>query len=79
LATPVARCYSTPMDELTERLGSLFRRYAAAVGQRRGDPAPMAKQFLEEVDLLIAQYGQPAIKAALDEVPGKARPSISLH
>jgi hypothetical protein len=39
----------------------------------------MAKQFLEEVDLLIAQYGQPAINAALDEVPGKAWPSISLH
>jgi hypothetical protein len=67
------------MNELTERLRSLFRRYAAAVAQRHGDPAPIAKQFSEEVDLLIAQYGQPAINAALDEVPGKAWPSALLH
>ena len=67
------------MDALTARLECLFRRYAAAVGQRHGDPAPMAKQFLEEVDLLIAQYGQPAIDAALDEAPGEAWPSLSLH
>jgi len=67
------------MDDLTGRLASLFRRYMAALGQSQGDRATAAKQFLEEVDLLIAQYGQPAIDAALDKVPGKARPPISLH
>jgi hypothetical protein len=65
------------VDDLTLRLESLFRRYAAAAGQRQGD-VPVAKQFLEEVDLLIAQYGQAAINAVLN-APGEARPSISLH
>ena len=53
------------MDELTARLESRFRRYAAALGHHHGDRAPVAKQFLEEADFLIAQYGQPAIGAAL--------------
>ena len=66
------------MDDLTARLESLFRRCAAAMGQRHGDHVQVAKQFLEEVDLLIAQYGQPAIEAALD-TPDVASPSISLH
>jgi hypothetical protein len=39
----------------------------------------VARQPLEEVNSLIAQYGQPAIRAALDEVPGKALPLGSLH
>ena len=67
------------MDELTARLESLFRRYAAALGHHHhGDRAPVAKQFLEEADFLIAQYGQPAIGAALD-APDVASPSASLH
>jgi hypothetical protein len=67
------------MDALTARLECLFRRYSAASGQCHGERAPVPKQFLEEVDLLIAQYGQPAIDAALDEAPGEAWPSLSLH
>jgi hypothetical protein len=67
-----------PMDDLTARLESLFRRYAAAMNQRHGDHAPVAKQFLEEADLLITQYGQPAVEAALD-TPDVASPSVSLH
>jgi hypothetical protein len=59
-------------------LESLFRRCAAALGQRHGDQAQVAKQFLEEVDLLIVQYGQPAINAVLDG-PGEVLPSTRLH
>jgi hypothetical protein len=66
------------MDDLNGRLESLFRRYAAALGQSQVDHATVAKQFLEDVDFLIAQFGQPAINAALDEAPGRV-PSISLH
>jgi hypothetical protein len=66
------------MDDLTARLESLFRRCAAALGQRHGDHVQVAKQFFEEADLLIAQYGQPAINAALD-APDVASPSVSLH
>jgi hypothetical protein len=67
------------MDDLSARLESLFRRYAAALGQRQGDRGSVAKLLLEEMDLLIAQYGQPAIDAALDQLPGEGRPSVSLH
>jgi hypothetical protein len=67
------------MDDLSARLESLFRRYAAKLGQGHGDRATVAKRLLEEVELLIAQYGQPAINAALDEAPGEVRPSVSLH
>jgi hypothetical protein len=37
------------MDDLTARLESLFRRYAAALEQCHGDDIPLAKQFYEEV------------------------------
>jgi hypothetical protein len=66
------------MDELTARLESLFRRYATAIGHHRGDHIQVARQFLEEADLLIAQYGQPAIDAALDAT-GVESPTFSLH
>jgi hypothetical protein len=66
------------MDDLTARLESLFSRCVAALRQRRGDHVQVAKQFFEEVDLLIARYGQSAINAALD-APDVASPSVSLH
>jgi hypothetical protein len=66
------------MDDLTARLESLFRRCAAALRQHHGDHVQVAKQFLEEADLLIARYGQPAIHAALD-APDVASPSVSPH
>jgi hypothetical protein len=66
------------MDDLTARLESLFRRYAAAMGERDVDGVKLAKQFYEEADLPVAQYGQAAIERVLDE-PGKALPSIRLH
>jgi hypothetical protein len=66
------------MDDLTARLESLFRRYGAAMGERDVDGVKLAKQFYEEADLLIAQYGQAAIERALDE-PGEALASNCLH
>ena len=66
------------MDDLTARLESLFRRYRAAMDERDVDGVKMAKQFYEEADLLVAQYGQAAIERVLDE-PGEALPSNCLH
>jgi hypothetical protein len=67
------------MDDLTARLEVLFRRYGAALHHRQGDEVQLAEQFHEEMDLLIEQYGQSAIDAALDVVPAEAWPSVLLH
>ena len=68
------------MDELTARLEAIMRRYAAACDQGEGDGAQLAEQFHKELQLLVAQYGQPAIDAALDEeMSDGAWPSVSLH
>ena len=68
----------SPMDELTARLEAIMRRYAAACDQGEGDGAQL--EFHKELQLLVAQYGQPAIDAALDEeMSDGAWPSVSLH
>jgi hypothetical protein len=66
------------MDDITARLESLFRRYGAAIDDPDVDGVRLGKQFYEEADLLIAQYGQAAIERALDE-PGEALASNCLH
>jgi len=66
------------MDELTARLEALMRRYAAACDKGDGDAAELA--FHKDLQLLVAQYGQPAIDAALDEERSDGVwPSVSLH
>jgi membrane carboxypeptidase/penicillin-binding protein PbpC len=67
------------MDDLTARLDSLFGHYAAFLDQRRGDGVQLADQFRKDLHMLVAEYGQPAIDAALDELPDAASPSVSLH
>jgi hypothetical protein len=58
-----------PMDDLIARLESLFSRYAAALDQRQGDGAKLAHQFRKDLSVLVAEYGQPAIDAALGDLP----------
>ena len=68
---------NAPMDELTARLEALMRRNAAACDHGE---ANRAEQFHRELQLLVAQYGQPAVDAALDEeMSDAAWPSLSLH
>jgi hypothetical protein len=68
------------MDDLPARIEALFRRYATDLDQRRFDGIQLAKQFRRDMDLLISQFGQAAIDAALEELPvGGARPSGALH
>jgi hypothetical protein len=66
------------MDDLPTRLEALFRRYAAALDQGQGEGAQLADQFRKDLRVLVTEYGQPAVDAALDE-PGEAWPSIFLH
>jgi hypothetical protein len=66
------------MSDLAARLEALFRRCAAASDLRQSDGGTLAEQFRKEVDLLVVEYGQPAINAALEE-SAEAWPSTSLH
>jgi hypothetical protein len=68
------------MEELTARLEALMRRYAAACDQGVREGAQFSEQFHKELQLLIAEYGETAVNAALDEeMSDGAWPSVSLH
>jgi hypothetical protein len=68
------------MDELTARLEVLMRRYASACDQGDREGAQFAEQFYKELQLLVSQYGEEAVDAALDgEMSDGAWPSVSLH
>jgi hypothetical protein len=67
------------MDDLTKRLETLLRRYAEAIDQGQGEAAQLADEFRKGLRLLVAEFGQPAIDAALDQLPRTGSPSISLH
>ena len=67
------------MDDLKARLAALFRHFAAALRQRQGDGPRLAEQFWKELNLLIAQYGQEAVDAALDDLPDAKLLPGSLH
>jgi hypothetical protein len=61
------------MDDLTTRLEELLSRYAAAFDQ----PQDLGEQFRRDLQLLVAEFGYDAVKAALDEIPDA--PSGVLH
>jgi hypothetical protein len=76
------RCYSDykatlagfhAMDDLTTRLEELLCRYAVAFDQ----PEDLGEQFRRDLQLLVAEFGYDAVKAALDEIPDA--PSGFLH
>jgi hypothetical protein len=67
------------MDDLKARLAALFRHFAVALNQRQGDGPRLAEQFRKELNLLIAQYGQETIDAALDDLPDAKLPPGSLR
>jgi hypothetical protein len=67
------------MDDLTARLEALLCCYAAAIDQGQGEAAQLADEFRKGLRMLVAEFGQSAIDAALDELPNAASPSVSLH
>jgi hypothetical protein len=68
------------MDELATRLGTLCRRSAAALERRQGDGVQLVEQFQRDFRLLIAQYGEDAVEAAINGFRARTeRPLASLH
>jgi hypothetical protein len=67
-----------PMD-LSTAHEALLQRYAAALDPRHGDGALSADQFREDLRMLVAEYGQPAVDVALGDLPDALSPSISRH
>jgi hypothetical protein len=69
------------MDDLTARLEALFRRHAASIDPHQGVAAfdRLSQQLRKEIDLVIAEFGQAAVDAALDDMPDEPWPSVSLH
>jgi hypothetical protein len=67
------------MDDLSVRLEALLRRYAAAMDQGQEEFAKLADEFRAGLRELVAEFGQPAINAALNELRDDASPSGSLH
>jgi hypothetical protein len=54
------------MDNLTARLEALLRRHWAALDQSQDETAKLADEFRKGLRVLVAEFGQPAIDAALN-------------
>ena len=67
------------MDDLSVRLEALLRRYAAAIDQGQDEIAKLADEFRAGLHEQVAEFGQPAINVALNELRDDASPSGSLH
>jgi hypothetical protein len=67
------------MDDLNARLEALLRRYAAAIDQGQEEIAKLVDEFRTGLRELVAEFGQPAIDAAINELQEEASQSASLH
>jgi hypothetical protein len=69
------------MDDLTAQLEAVLLRHARAHDPRI-DPAVFEqsmKQLHKDMRVLVAEFGQAAVDAALNDIPEKSWPSASLH
>jgi hypothetical protein len=70
------------MDDLTARLEALLRRYLMEAGRCRGVTTALdrlGEKYRRDIDHLVTEYGQPAINAAMNEIPDGPWPSDALH
>ena len=69
------------MTDLTADLEALVRRYEAECDLQPpgANLDGLGKEFCEEIDLLIAKYGQAAVDKAIDSLPDGPWPSVLLH
>jgi hypothetical protein len=70
---------NSPMDDVSFRLEALLRRYAAAIDHGGDKTAQLLDEFRAGLRALVAEFGQPAIDAALNEIRNEASPSEALH
>jgi hypothetical protein len=83
-----AKCESTRrqsegrMDDVTARLEALLRRYLAEANRCQGVTAALdrlGEQYRRDIDQLVSEYWQPAVNAAVNEMPDRPWPSVALH
>jgi hypothetical protein len=67
------------MDDLTARLDSLLRRYAAVHDQGEGDAAGVTARFRKDLKPLVAQYGYRAVITALNKLADAPSQPVSIH
>ena len=68
------------MDELTARLEALLRRYLTEANRCKGVARDrLGEQYRRDIDQLVTEYGQPAVDAAVSEMPVVPWPSDALH
>jgi hypothetical protein len=71
-----------PMGDLSARLEALLRRYLAEASRCQGVTAAvdrLGEWYRRDIDQLVSEYGQPAINAAMSEMPIVSWPSVALH
>jgi hypothetical protein len=69
----------SPMDNVSVRLEALLRRYAAAIDHGGVETARLVDEFRAGLRALVAEFGQPAIDAALNKIRDEGSPSEALH
>ena len=60
-------------------LEALLRRYAAAIDDGGVGTAQLVDEFRASLRALVAEFGQPAIDAALNKIRDEASPSEAFH
>jgi hypothetical protein len=67
------------MDDVSARLEALLRSYAPAIDLGGDEIAQLVDEFRASLRALVAEFGQPAIDAALNKIRDEASPSEALH
>jgi hypothetical protein len=73
------RAQNAHMDELTARIEALLLRYWATFERRVATVDAIVERFHDDIKILIAEFGQAAVDAALDAIPNDPPPSFSMH
>ena len=67
------------MDDVSARLEALLRSYAASIDRGGDEIAQLVDEFRASLRALVAEFGQPAIDAGLNELRNEASTSEALH
>ena len=67
------------MDDVSARLEALLGSYAASINRGGDGIAQLVDEFRASLRALVAEFGQPAIDAAPNELRNEASPSEAFH